>query len=128
MICIVIIVLVIQWGNNLGWNNLTEINRSTSITLNRPQYTNPNEKRAVKIVSPVNKDEYFIADLIGMKVENEDGSFSGVLKDVIETGANDVYTILCGDGKEVLIPAIKECILSVDLEKSAMKVHLLDGL
>lgn len=70
-------------------------------------------ENAVKL----NKDEYFIADLIGMKVENEDGSFSGVLKDVIETGANDVYTILCGDGKEVLIPAIKECILSVDLEK-----------
>ncbi len=81
-------------------------------------------ENAVKL----NKDEYFIADLIGMKVENEDGSFSGVLKDVIETGANDVYTVLCGDGKEVLIPAIKECILSVDLEKGEMKVHLLDGL
>ncbi len=81
-------------------------------------------ENAVKL----NKDEYFIADLIGMKVENEDGSFSGVLKDVIETGANDVYTVLCDDGKEVLIPAIKECILSVDLEKGEMKVHLLDGL
>lgn len=74
------------------------------------------------------KDEYFIADLIGMKVENEDSSFSGILKDVIETGANDVYTVLCSDGKEVMIPAIKECILSVDLESNEMKVHLLDGL
>lgn len=74
------------------------------------------------------KDEYFIADLIGMKVENEDGTFSGTLKDVIETGANDVYTVLCGDGKEVLIPAIKDCILSVDLENNEMKVHLLEGL
>lgn len=74
------------------------------------------------------KDEYFIADLIGMKVENEDGSFSGILKDVIETGANDVYTVSCEDGREVLIPAIKDCILSVDLESGRMKVHLLDGL
>lgn len=74
------------------------------------------------------KDEYFIADLIGMKVENEDGTFSGTLKDVIETGANDVYTVLCGDGREVLIPAIKDCILSVDLENNEMKVHLLEGL
>ena len=74
------------------------------------------------------KDEYFIADLIGMKVENEDGTFSGILKDVIETGANDVYTVLCGDGREVLIPAIKDCILSVDLENNEMKVHLLEGL
>lgn len=74
------------------------------------------------------KDEYFIADLIGMKVENEDGSFSGILKDVIETGANDVYTILCENGKEVLIPAIKDCILTVDIDRNEMKVHLLDGL
>lgn len=74
------------------------------------------------------KDEYFIADLIGMKVENEDGSFSGILKDVIETGANDVYAVSYEDGREVLIPAIKDCILSVDLESCRMKVHLLDGL
>lgn len=74
------------------------------------------------------KDEYFIADLIGLQVENEDGSFKGVLKDVIETGANDVYTVSCEDGREVLIPAIKDCILSVDLENGSMKVHLLDGL
>ncbi|WP_279155617.1 immune inhibitor A domain-containing protein, partial [Thomasclavelia cocleata] len=48
--------------NNLGWNNITEINRSTNITLDRPQYIDSNEKRAVKIVSPVNKDEYFIVE------------------------------------------------------------------
>lgn len=74
------------------------------------------------------KDEYFIADLIGMKVENEDGSFSGTLRDVIVTGANDVYIILCEDGREVMIPAIKECILSVDVINRRIKVHLLDGL
>ena len=74
------------------------------------------------------KDEYFIADLIGMQVVNEDGSFQGTLKDVIETGANDVYVVLSKEEKEVLIPAIKDCILSVDLESGIMKVHLLDGL
>ncbi|MBD5395412.1 MAG: 16S rRNA processing protein RimM [Lachnospiraceae bacterium] len=74
------------------------------------------------------KDEYFIADLIGMQVVNEDGSFQGTLKDVIETGANDVYVVLSKEEKEVLIPAIKDCILSVDLEGGIMKVHLLDGL
>lgn len=74
------------------------------------------------------KDEYFIADLIGMQVENEDGTFTGTLKDVIETGANDVYAVLTKEGKEVLIPAIKDCILSIDLERNEIKVHLLDGL
>ena len=74
------------------------------------------------------KDEYFIADLIGVLVENEDGSFQGTLKDVLETGANDVYIVQSKEGKEVLIPAIKDCILSVDLDSNKMKVHLLDGL
>lgn len=74
------------------------------------------------------KDEYFIADLIGMHVINEDGTFTGTLKDVIETGANDVYVVLCKDGREVLIPAIKDCILSVSIDENIMKVHLLDGL
>lgn len=81
-------------------------------------------KNAVRL----NKDEYFIADLIGLKVENEDQSFSGILSDVIETGANDVYVIKTPEGKEVLIPAIKECILQVDVESGFMQVHLLDGL
>ena len=74
------------------------------------------------------KDEYFIADLIGLKVVNEDASFTGVLKDVMETGANDVYIVESQDGKEVLIPAIKDCILQVDFEKEQVLVHLLDGL
>lgn len=74
------------------------------------------------------KDEYFIADLIGITVENEDQSFQGVLKDVLETGANDVYVVQSKENGEVLIPAIKDCILSVDLDCHKMKVHLLDGL
>lgn len=75
------------------------------------------------------KDEYFIADLIGLSVENEDGSFQGTLKDVLETGANDVYIVTDRNTeKEVLIPAIKDCILQVDVEQGFMKVHLLDGL
>ncbi|MDD6491134.1 MAG: ribosome maturation factor RimM [Firmicutes bacterium] len=74
------------------------------------------------------KDEYFIADLIGMQVENEDESFTGILTDVIETGANDVYVIKTGEEKEVLIPAIRDCILDVNINENKMKVHLLDGL
>ena len=81
-------------------------------------------KNAVRL----NKDEYFIADLIGLSVENEDKSFTGILADVIETGANDVYIVKTAEGKDVLIPAIKDCILEVDVEAGFMKVHLLDGL
>lgn len=74
------------------------------------------------------KDEYFIADMIGMDVFTEDEAFFGVLKDVLETGANDVYIVEGKDGQEVLIPAIKQCILNVDVEKKKMVIHLLEGL
>ena len=101
-----------------GYDNINEIEKykGKSLFVTR--------ENAVKL----KKDEYFVADLIGMKVENEDGSFSGSLKEVLETGANDVYIILCENGKEVMIPAIKDCILSVDIDRNEMKVHLHDGL
>lgn len=73
-------------------------------------------------------DENFIVDLIGLDVVTEDGHEFGTLKDVIKTGANDVYEITTTEGKEVLFPAIKECILSVDLEKGVITVHIMDGL
>lgn len=74
------------------------------------------------------KDEYFIADLIGMTVTKEDGTELGSISDVLQTGANDVYVVALADGGEVLLPAIKDCILSVDMEQRVMQVHVLDGL
>ena len=74
------------------------------------------------------KNEYFIADLIGLKVYTEDGTFLGNLEDVMQTGADDVYQIVTEEGKEILIPAIRQCILDVDIESGNMKVHLLEGL
>lgn len=77
---------------------------------------------------PLEENEYYIADLIGMEVSLEDGTPFGTLKDVMETGANDVYVIKTEDGKEVLIPAIKDCIREVDVENGKMTIHLLKGL
>ncbi len=74
------------------------------------------------------KDEYFVADLIGMQVVTEDGAPLGNLKNVLETGANDVYVVEMEEGKEALLPAIKECILKIDMEKAVMTVHIMDGL
>ncbi len=74
------------------------------------------------------KDEYFIADLIGIKVYDENEEYLGVLKDVIVTGANDVYDIALEDGRSLLLPAIKQCVLAVDMEQRKMKIHILDGL
>ena len=74
------------------------------------------------------KDEYFIADLVGMKVLDEDGGELGVLQEVIETGANDVYQIRMTDGRELLLPAIRQCVLEVDVEAGFIRVHVLEGL
>lgn len=74
------------------------------------------------------KDEYFVADLIGMQVVEDTGEVLGELKDVLETGANDVYVIACKDNSELLLPAIKECILKVDMEEKVMQVHVMEGL
>ena len=81
-------------------------------------------KDAVKL----KEDEYFIADMIGIQVETEDREVFGTLKDVMETGANDVYVIDTEEHGEVLVPAIKECILDVDVENRKMTIHLMDGL
>ena len=81
-------------------------------------------KNAVRL----QRDEYFIADLIGLKVQDEDGTELGTVKDVIETGANDVYEVVMADGRSLLLPAIKQCILNVDVENGMMQVHVLEGL
>lgn len=85
------------------------------------------------------KDEYFIADLIGIKVSTDEGNLLGELVDVLQTGANDVYVVRISEEspyldvvsdkkKELLLPAIRECVLDVDMQERSMKVHLMAGL
>ena len=74
------------------------------------------------------ENEYFIADLIGLAVMDDADNPVGTITDVLQTGANDVYVVLMADGKEVLFPAIKECILKIDMESKMMTVHVMDGL
>ena len=77
---------------------------------------------------PLKEGEYFIADLIGLSVVTDEGALLGTLKDVLQTGANDVYEVQMENGKTVLLPVTDECVLDVDLEKSEVLVHVLDGL
>ncbi len=77
---------------------------------------------------PCEEDEYYVKDLYGMKVVDEDDKEIGVIKDVIFTGANDVYIVKPKSGKDILIPAIKDCILKVDVAEKTMHIHLMEGL
>lgn len=74
------------------------------------------------------KDEYFIADLIGLTVLTDEGETFGVMKDVMQTGANDVYVVERQNGDEVLLPAIKECVKEIDMENGKITVHIMEGL
>ncbi len=77
---------------------------------------------------PCEEDEYYIKDLYDMSVITEDNTELGIITDILFTGANDVYVISPKEGRDILIPAIKDCILNVDIENKVMIVRIPEGL
>jgi 16S rRNA processing protein RimM len=77
---------------------------------------------------PLGENEYFIADLIGLTAKSDEGETLGTVTDVLQTGANDVYVVTAPGQKEILVPAIHDCIKQVDMEQKEMLIHLLPGL
>jgi 16S rRNA processing protein RimM len=73
------------------------------------------------------KGAYFIHDLLGMNVVDEQGTTVGVMKDVLKYPAHDVY-VVGREGKEFLIPAVKEFIRKIDVETRTMRVRLIEGM
>lgn len=71
---------------------------------------------------------YFVADLIGLEVRDESGRSYGVISDVLQTGANDVYEIKSNDGKLYYIPAIPSVIISTDIQDGIMVIYPMEGL
>ncbi len=72
--------------------------------------------------------EFFHSDLIGLNVTSDQGENLGVLTNIIQTGSNDVYVVQMDSGKELLLPAIKECVLEINVKDNSMKVHVMEGL
>ncbi len=80
--------------------------------------------------------EYYLGDLEGMTIVDEEGNELGILKQVIQTGANDVYEMKRtnmdgapeGASDVVMIPGIKECVKNIDIENKVMTIHIMDGL
>lgn len=72
--------------------------------------------------------QYYQHQLLGLEVVEETGAALGKLAQILDTGANDVYVVRSADGAEVLLPAIKDVILKVDLAEKRLTVHLLPGL
>lgn len=78
-------------------------------------------------LAPLGDDEYYIHDLIGLSVQTEAGEPVGVLKDVLRPGANDVYVVETADGREHLIPAVRQFV-QIDLAKRIVTVRPIPGL
>lgn len=76
---------------------------------------------------PLEEGEYYYADILDANVVTEDGKDFGILKDILETGANNVFVVE-HDGKEVLLPDIPDCVKSVDAEEGIIVVHIMKGL
>lgn len=80
---------------------------------------------------PLEENEYYIADLIGLKVISDEDREVGILIDVLQTGANDVYEVKANEEfgeKELLLPAIKECIKDINIDEGIMRVQIMEGL
>ena len=87
---------------------------------------------------PLGEGEYYQRDLLDLAVIDQQGNHLGFIEDILETGANDVYVIGQRDGDtknktrskepEILLPAIRDCVLEVDLERGVMVVKVLEGL
>jgi len=76
---------------------------------------------------PLPEGRYYYADIIGLSVFTDKGKALGTVEDILETGSNDVYVVK-NEEKEVLIPAIDEVIVNVDLENKQLIVHEMEGL
>lgn len=72
--------------------------------------------------------EYFIHQLVGMEVITDQGEKLGVLKEILITGANDVYLVESQEGKELLLPATEEVVLDINQETAQILVHIIPGL
>ena len=114
----------VKFFKNMVILKFTDINDRNEIERYRSKDLLIDREDAVEL----GEDEYFICDLIGFDVVGDDGKKLGVLKDVMTSSANDVYVVEMSDGKELLIPAIRDCILKTDTEAKRIDVHLLPGL
>lgn len=90
----------------------------------RNVYIMVDRKDAIKLP----KGRYFICDIIGLKVYTLEGEYLGEITNVIQTGANDVYVVKSNEDKEILIPAIKEVVKNIDVEKGYMLIYPMEGL
>ncbi len=109
--------------NNLivGFNELKDINEAEPLK-NSVLYADRDE------LGELPDGVHYIVDLIGLDVVNEEGEKIGVLADVFNTGANDIYDVKREGKKNLLLPVIDDVVKSIDIENGVITVHVMEGL
>ena len=74
------------------------------------------------------EDRYYIVDLLGLEVYTDEQILLGILEDIFNTGSNDIYVVKSSDGKQILLPAIKDVVKNIDIENKKIIVHIIPGL
>lgn len=77
---------------------------------------------------PLDEGDYYYRQIIGLQVFSLEGELLGVISEIMQTGANDVWVVKRANGKEILLPAIKSVIQKIDLESQCVTVDWLEGL
>lgn len=113
----------IKFQSNVLIMKLKGIDTEEAANKLRNCYIKVDRKSAVKLP----KDTYFICDLIDLEVYDEEGLMLGKIKDVLQTGSNDVYVVQT-EGKDILIPALKEVVREIDIRNRKLVVSLPEGL
>lgn len=114
----------VKYVKNMVLLKLEGIDDITEAEKYKNFYIKINRKDAVEL----DKDSYFIIDIIGCEVFTEENQKLGKVVDVFPTGSNDVYTVKNEEGKEILLPAIADVIKDVDVKNKKIVIHLMEGL
>ena len=85
-------------------------------------------KIPVADAAKLKKNQYYHHQIIGLNVVTQDGESLGTIQEILETGANDVYLVRTPQGKEILLPAIKDVVKKIDLDAGQMTIVLVPGL
>ena len=74
--------------------------------------------------APLDEGEYYVFDIVGLTVYDEEDNELGTVENVIRTGSNDVYAVRAEDGREILVPALRTAVLAIDVPGGRMTVRL----
>ena len=114
----------VKYHKNMILLKLKGINNIEEANLLRQSYLLKDREKE----EPLKEGTYYIVDLLGLEVYDDNGNLLGTLEDIFNTGSNDIYVVKNELGKQILLPAISEVIKEIDIKNKKIIVHIIKGL